>query len=153
MNDVFDDKPQLVDLGPFDAFRPQPGRPQTPYTAVWDQAETDVLTAYLFHMAALGRQVVRHRITTSPATASTDLFDTTTGDVILALHPTGHTQLVGALGILTDCYRRFPHGRPALLLTAPPTEAAARFLHQQRLVGLWPSEGTFHRQEPSAATG
>jgi hypothetical protein len=52
------DVPEVVLLGSCKAARPQPGRRPDQEA---DDAEASVLTANLFHLAAQGHQVTRHR--------------------------------------------------------------------------------------------
>ncbi|EDY53109.1 hypothetical protein SSCG_05916 [Streptomyces clavuligerus] len=99
------DRPYLARLGPSDSARPQPGRAADEDA---DRLENAVLTAYLAHLEAEGHHVVRHRVVTDPGLASTDLFDATTDELVMACHRTHYRALIAAYGVINDCARPSP---------------------------------------------
>ncbi|WP_138967794.1 hypothetical protein [Streptomyces sp. YIM 121038] len=141
------DRPRIVNLSPADPARPQPGRANG---AEADRAENAVLTAYLAHLTAKGHHVLRHRVVTYPALASTDLFDRTAGEVVMASHRSDYHALISAHGVLSDCAQHFPSARRALLLTAEPGPAAREFLSHHQIIAIWPEGESFVRAHPAA---
>ncbi|WP_405749237.1 hypothetical protein OG232_04145 [Streptomyces sp. NBC_01411] len=77
------DRPHVAYLASSAPARPQPGRANDEEA---DRSENAVLTAYLFHLTTKGHRVLRHRVVTDPVLASTDLFDATAGEVVMACH-------------------------------------------------------------------
>jgi hypothetical protein len=141
------DRPHIVYLGPCDSSRPQPGRDADEEA---DRLENAVLTAYLAYLAAEGHRVARHRVVTDPQPASTDLFDATAEELVMACHRTHYLALIAAYGVIADCAQLFPRPRRALLLTAAPGTAVRDFLSFHNITAIWPENGTFARAEPTA---
>ncbi|MFJ4680583.1 hypothetical protein [Kitasatospora sp. NPDC088783] len=141
------DRPTLAYLAPSDPARPQPGRANDEEA---DRSEEAVLTAYLFHLAARGHRVLRHRVVTEPALASSDLYDATAGELVMACRRF-HQALVTASGVIADCARLFPPGRCALLFTAEPGPASLELLSHHGIVAIWPAGRSFERANPGAA--
>ncbi|GLX22587.1 hypothetical protein [Streptomyces lavendulae] len=144
------DRPHVANLAPSDAARPQPGRVNDEAA---DRSESAVLTAYLSHLTSQGHQVKRHRVVTDPALASTDLFDATAHELVMACHRSHYLALIAALGVLSDCARFFGPARRALLLTAEPGPAAREFLSHHEVVAIWPEGESFARADPAAEAG
>ncbi|MFF2378391.1 hypothetical protein ACFVUW_28780 [Streptomyces xiamenensis] len=138
------DRPYLSYMGPSDAARPQPGRIADEEA---DRLENAVLTAYLAHLEAEGHHVVRHRVVTDPELASTDLFDATTDELVMACHRTHYRALIAAYGVISDCARLFPRPRRALLLTTAPSKAVKDFLSYHQIIAIWLENGAFVRAE------
>ncbi|GAA1237840.1 hypothetical protein [Streptomyces rhizosphaericus] len=136
------DRPHVAYLAPFDPARPQPGRANDEEA---DRSENAVLTAYLFHLTAMGHRVLRHRVVTDPALASTDLFDATAGELVMACHRSHYRALITAYGVISDCERLFTPARRALLFTTEPGPVAREFLSHHKITAIWPDGGTFVR--------
>ncbi|MGD1220627.1 hypothetical protein AB9Q10_19605 [Streptomyces krungchingensis] len=144
------DSPHVAYLAPSDPARPQPGRANNEEA---DRSENAVLTAYLFHLTAKGHQVLRHRVVTDPVLASTDLFDATAGEVVMACHHSHYPALIAAYGVISDCARLFSPARRALLFTAEPGLVAKEFLSHHKIIAIWPEGESFVRADPAAETG
>ncbi|MER5549796.1 hypothetical protein ABT072_47245 [Streptomyces sp. NPDC002589] len=144
------DRPHVAYLAPSDPARPQPGRDNDEEA---DRSENAVLTAYLFHLTAKGHRVLRHRVVTDPALASTDLFDATAGEVVMACHRSHYRALIAAYGVISDCARFFSPGRRALLFTAEPGPVAKEFLYHHKIIVIWPEGESFVRADPATETG
>ncbi|MFJ9574670.1 hypothetical protein [Streptomyces bacillaris] len=140
------DRPYLAYLGPSDPARPQPGRAADEDA---DRLENAVLTAYLTRLKAEGHRVLRHRVVTDPELASTDLFDATTDELVMACHRTHYLALIAAYGVISDCARLFPRPRRALLLTTAPGTFVRDFLSHHQIIAIWPENGVFVRAEPA----
>ncbi|MFI6688427.1 hypothetical protein [Streptomyces sp. NPDC050485] len=140
------DLPYVTHLAPSHPARPQPGRANNEEA---DHSESAVLAAYLSHLAAKGHRVLRHRVVTDPELASTDLFDVTAGELVMACHRTHYLALIAALGVLFDCERFFPQPRRVLLLTATPGEAARDLLSHYKVTAVWPKGDAFVRADPA----
>ncbi|MFK0154150.1 hypothetical protein ACIQVK_19015 [Streptomyces sp. NPDC090493] len=141
------DHPYVSYLAPSDPARPQPGRVNDEEA---DRSENAVLTAYLFHLAAKGHRVLRHRVVTDPVLASTDLFDATAGEVVMACHRSHYSALIAVYGVISDCARLFSPSRRALLLTAEPSPFAREFLSHHKIIAIWPERESFARVDPAA---
>ncbi|MGY4963681.1 hypothetical protein [Streptomyces sp. 900105245] len=141
------DRPHVANLSLSDPSRPQPGRANDEEA---DRSENAVLTAYLSHLTSQGHQVQRHRVVTDPVLESTDLFDATAHELVMACHRTHYLALISALGVLSDCARFFGPTRRALLLTAVPSPAAREFLSHHGIVAIWPEGESFARADPAA---
>ncbi|WP_435060143.1 hypothetical protein [Streptomyces sp. bgisy060] len=139
------DHSYLTYLGPSDPARPQPGRVADEDA---DRLESAVLTAYLAHLEAEGHQVVRHRVVTDPELASTDLFDATTDELVVACHRTHYLALIAAYGVVSDCARLFSRPRRAVLLTTAPGTFVRDFLSYHQIIAIWPENDAFARAEP-----
>ncbi|MFE0774855.1 hypothetical protein [Streptomyces sp. NPDC058861] len=139
------DHPRIAYLTPCDPARPQPGRDNGEEA---DRSENAVLTAYLFHLAAKGHRVLRHRILTDPVLASTDLFDATAGEVVMACHRSDYGALTAAYGVISDCVRFFSPAHRALLFTAEPGPVAKEFLSHHKIIAIWPEGESFVRADP-----
>ncbi|MEV7245171.1 hypothetical protein AB0N92_28570 [Streptomyces sp. NPDC093248] len=144
------DSPHVAYLAPSDPARPQPGRDNDEEA---DRFEDSVLTAYLFHLTAKGHRVLRHRVVTDPVLASTDLFDATAGEVVMACHRSHYRALIAAYGVISDCARFFSPARRALLFTAEPGSVAKEFLAHHKIIAIWPEGESFVRADPAAETG
>ncbi|MCL3999105.1 hypothetical protein [Streptomyces lavenduligriseus] len=144
------DQPYVAYLAPSDPARPQPGRANDEEA---DRSENAVLTAYLFHLTAQGHRVLRHRVVTDPVLASTDLFDATAGEVVMACHRSHYHALIAAYGVISDCARFFSPARRALLFTAAPDPAAKKFLSHHKIIAIWPEGESFVRTDPAPETG
>ncbi|GAA1334744.1 hypothetical protein GCM10009647_076600 [Streptomyces sanglieri] len=136
--------------GPFRS-RSAPARPGNNEEA--DRSENAVLTAYFFHLTAKGHRVLRHRVVTDPALASTDLFDETARELVMACHRSHYRALITAYGVISDCERLFSPARRALLFTTEPGPVAREFLSHHKLIAIWPEGETFVRADPAAETG
>ncbi|WP_331729260.1 hypothetical protein OG592_43575 (plasmid) [Streptomyces avidinii] len=146
------DRPYVAYLASSDPARPQAGRINDEEA---DRSEKAVLTAYLSHLTARGHRVLRHRVlrhrvVTDPDLTSTDLFDATAGEVVMACHRTHYRALVAAYGVISDCERLFSPARRVLLLTAEPGPVAREFLSHHRIIAIWPEGDTFVRVDPAA---
>lgn len=144
------DRPHVDYLAPSEPARPQPGRSNDEEA---DRSENAVLTAYLSHLTAKGHRVLRHRVVTDPVLASTDLFDATAGEVVMASHRSHHPALIAAYGVISDCARFFSPARRALLFTAAPGPAAREFLSYHDIIAIWPEGESFIRADPATETG
>ncbi|MCT9105344.1 hypothetical protein [Streptomyces mirabilis] len=144
------DRPYVSYLAPADPARPQPGRANDEEA---DRSENAVLTAYLFHLTAKGHRVLRHRVVTDPVLASTDLFDATAGEVVMACHRSHYSALIAAHGVISDCARLFSPSRRTLLFTDEPGPVAREFLSHHKIIAIWPEGGSFARVDPAAETG
>ncbi|WND40646.1 hypothetical protein RI578_40870 (plasmid) [Streptomyces sp. BB1-1-1] len=144
------DRPHVAFLAPSVPARPQPGRANDGEA---DRSEDVVLTAYLFHLTAKGHRVLRHRVVTDPALASTDLFDATAGELVMACHRTHYRALITAYGVISDCERFFSPAHCALLFTMEPGPVAREFLSRYKIVAIWPEGETFVRADPAAEAG
>ncbi|MFE3166707.1 hypothetical protein [Streptomyces sp. NPDC059224] len=144
------DSPHVAYLAPSDPARPEPGRDNDGEA---DRFEDSVLTAYLFHLTAKGHRVLRHRVVTDPVLASTDLFDATAGEVVMACHRSHYRALIAAYGVISDCARFFSPARRALLFTAEPGSVAKEFLSHHKIIAIWPEGESFVRADPAAETG
>ncbi|MCM2430942.1 hypothetical protein [Streptomyces sp. RKAG337] len=140
------DHPYIAYLDPTDPARPQPGRANDEEA---DRSEDAVLTAYLAHLTAKEHRVLRHRVVTVPDLASTDLFDATAGELVMACHRTHYLALIAAYGVIIDCERFFPRPRRTLLLTTAPGQATREFLSHHKITAIWPAGGAFVRADPA----
>lgn len=141
------DRPRVSYLAPSDSARPQPGRANDEEA---DRSENAVLTAYLVHLTAKGHRVLRHRVVTDPVLSSTDLFDATAGEVVMACHRPHYRALIAAYGVISDCARLFSPARRALLFTAEPGPVAKEFLSHHKIISIWPEGESFVRADPAA---
>lgn len=144
------DRPHVAFLAPSEPARPQPGRANDGEA---DRSEDAVLTAYLFHLTAKGHRALRHRVVTDPALASTDLFDATAGELVMACHRSHYRALITAYGVISDCERLFSPAHCALLFTMEPGPVAREFLSRHKIVAIWPEGETFVRADPAAEAG
>ncbi|MFJ1742462.1 hypothetical protein ACIOG4_27785 [Streptomyces microflavus] len=93
--------------------------------------------------------MVRHRVVTDPELASSDLFDATAEELVMACHRTHHRALITAYGVIIDCARLFPRPSCALLLTTAPGTFVRDFLRHHQIIAIWPETGAFVRAEPA----
>jgi len=143
------DPARVIILAPTDPARPQPS--DWPADPEADSSESEVLAAYQAHLARSGHVVQRHRVLFRDPMPSTDLFDATANELVMALHRTFYRSRIRALGVLLDCAKSFPGSSNVLLLTTRPGPPVLAFLAWHNITAVWPAGETFERSTPRSA--
>ncbi|MGW5300919.1 hypothetical protein ACWEQV_21990 [Rhodococcus aetherivorans] len=119
---------------------------------VAERRESALQHRYQDFLEERGHLVSRQKIEVpgEPYPLYTDLFDTTTGELIEAKSECGRVTIRQALGQILDYSRYVEHKSKAVLLPSKPSEDIIALLRSYRIAVVWESpDGKFQRLDPN----
>jgi len=124
---------------------------ERPGTVVAERREASLQDRYLRFLKHWGHDVHRQRILIpgEPSPLYTDLYDSTTGELIEVKSDSGRATVRLALGQILDYARYVPHGSKAVLMPSRPNGDLVELLLAHGAAVIWEkSPGEFDRMDP-----